>query len=67
MSTNITSVIDDIFADDDDYIDLTKQDTSVKNWIDSGNYALNFIMSGSFFKGYPVGRIVVLDGLSGGL
>lgn len=63
--SDIISVIDDLFANDSNYVDLSKVDTSVKEWVDSGNYALNFIMSGSFTKGIPVGRITIFDGLPG--
>jgi len=34
----------------------------VENWIDTGNYALNAIMSGSVYGGVPQGRIVGFAG-----
>lgn len=34
-------------------------------WIDTGNYALNYRMSGSFFKGVPLGKVTVFAGESG--
>jgi RecA/RadA recombinase len=37
----------------------------VENWIDTGSYALNAIISGSCYKGVPVGRVVGLTGPSG--
>jgi RecA/RadA recombinase len=37
----------------------------VNDWIDTGCYALNAIMSGSLYKGIPVGRITGLVGPSG--
>jgi len=37
-------------------------DIAVPFYVDSGNYALNYIVSGSFFKGYPAGRITELFG-----
>ena len=36
----------------------------IGKWISSGSYALNRIMSGSIFKGFPQGRIIVLSGES---
>lgn len=36
-----------------------------KTWIDTGNYALNFIISGDFFKGIPLSRVSVFAGESG--
>jgi len=37
----------------------------VEDWIDTGSYALNAIISGSMYKGIPVGRVVGLTGPSG--
>jgi len=37
----------------------------VKDWIDTGSYALNAICSGSLHKGIPMGRITGLAGPSG--
>jgi RecA/RadA recombinase len=34
-------------------------------WISTGNYVLNKIISGDYFKGYPQGRITSLTGPSG--
>ena len=36
----------------------------VNNWISTGSYALNRILSGSIYKGIPSGRIVILGGES---
>jgi RecA/RadA recombinase len=36
----------------------------VDEWIDTGSYALNAIISGSCFKGIPCGRVTVLAGES---
>ena len=36
--------------------------SNVSGWIDSGNYALNGIISGSLFGGYPMGRLSGLIG-----
>jgi len=37
----------------------------IDNWINTGNYMLNAIISGSIFKGVPEGRITVFSGESG--
>lgn len=34
-------------------------------WIDTGNYALNKMISGDFFKGVPLGKVTVFAGESG--
>ena len=34
-------------------------------WFSTGNYALNRIISGSFYKGIPQGRVIGLMGPSG--
>lgn len=34
-------------------------------WLDTGNYALNKMISGSFFKGVPLGKVTVFAGESG--
>lgn len=39
--------------------------SNVTDWIDTGSYALNAIMSGSVYGGVAVGRITGLVGLSG--
>ena len=39
--------------------------SNVKEWIDTGSYALNAIMSGSVYGGVPVGRVTGLIGPSG--
>lgn len=36
-----------------------------KVWIDTGNYALNFRMTGSFTKGIPLGKVTMFAGESG--
>jgi len=35
------------------------------DWISTGNYALNYLISGDFFKGIPLGKVTVLAGESG--
>jgi hypothetical protein len=36
-----------------------------KIWISTGNYALNFLISGEFNKGIPLGKVSVFAGESG--
>jgi hypothetical protein len=36
-----------------------------KTWISTGNYVLNYIISGSFFKGIPLGKVCMIAGESG--
>lgn len=36
----------------------------INNWISTGSYALNRIISGSIYKGIPSGRVVILGGAS---
>ena len=35
------------------------------DWISTGNYALNYLISGDFHKGIPLGKVTVLAGESG--
>ena len=35
------------------------------DWISTGNYALNYLMTGDFHKGIPLGKVTVLAGESG--
>lgn len=35
------------------------------DWISTGNYALNYLISGDFFRGIPLGKVTVLAGESG--
>lgn len=46
-------------------VDLSKVDDTVDYWVDTGNWAMNYIMSKKFRGGYPGGRISNLFGLSG--
>ena len=43
-----------ILSEDDTYV--------IRDWIDTGNYALNTLISGDPFKGFPSGRILQLAG-----
>ena len=36
-----------------------------KDWISTGNYALNYLISGSFDKGIPLGKVTIFAGESG--
>lgn len=36
-----------------------------ETWIDTGNYALNYTISGDFTKGIPLGKVSILAGESG--
>ena len=49
----------------DNLIDFSKVDTSVKTWLDTGVYALNYSCSKNIYGGIPVSRITCVDGLSG--
>lgn len=60
-----TSIDDIINAEFTDMQDLSKEDDSVKEWIDSGNYALNYVCSKNFYNGYPIGQITAFYGESG--
>ena len=35
------------------------------DWISTGNFALNYLISGDFHKGVPLGKVTVLAGESG--
>jgi len=35
------------------------------DWVGTGNYALNYLISGDFFKGIPLGKVTVFAGESG--
>lgn len=35
------------------------------DWVSTGNYALNYLISGSFHKGVPLGKVTVFAGESG--
>jgi len=36
-----------------------------KTWISTGNYCLNYLISGDFYKGVPLGKVIVFAGESG--
>ena len=35
------------------------------DWVSTGNYTLNYLISGDFFKGIPLGKVTVFAGESG--
>lgn len=47
-----------------DMKDLSKDDTKIKGWFDTGIYALNYNMSKNLFGGVPIGRVVAFQGKS---
>ena len=36
-----------------------------KYWVSTGNYALNYVISGDFNRGIPMGKVTMLAGQSG--
>lgn len=66
MAKNSNSILDDIINQEfTEMKDLSKEDTSVEHWVDSGNYALNYVCSKHFSGAYPAGQITALVGKSG--
>lgn len=59
---SLSDIIEKEFSD---MVDLSKIDTKVKLWYDTGVYALNYIMSKNLFGGVPSGRVTAYDGKSG--
>jgi len=58
--------LDDIISKEfSDMVDLSKVNTNIKLWYDTGVYALNYIMSKNLFGGVPSGRVTAFDGKSG--
>jgi RecA/RadA recombinase len=58
--------IDKVIAKEfENIIDMSKVDTKVKTWFDTGLYALNYACSKNLFGGIPVGRVTSIDGLTG--
>jgi len=59
-------ILDDLIQSQfDEVVDLSKVDGKVKNWYDTGIYALNYAMSKHLMYGIPAGRITSYTGLSG--
>lgn len=66
VKENSFSEIDKVIAKEfGDLVDLSKVDTKVHTWFDTGVYALNYICSKSLFRGVPAGRVTSIDGLVG--
>lgn len=65
MAKEKNSLNDIISKEFQDMVDLSLVDTKVKNWYDTGVYALNYIMSKNLFGGVPSGRVTAIDGKSG--
>lgn len=59
--SDIDSIIDKQF---DDMVNLSKTDTKIKHWYDTGVYSMNYTMSKNLKGGIPVGRIVNFHGES---
>lgn len=60
------SVLDDLISKEFTQMkDLSKEDLEVKYWVDSGNYALNYVCSKNFKGGYPLHHIIGFAGKSG--
>lgn len=58
--------IDDIINKQfNNIVDLSKIDTSVAHWFDTGNLALNYACSKHLYYGIPMGRVTSIDGLTG--
>jgi RecA/RadA recombinase len=56
--------IDKVISKDfDDLVNLSKVDTSVSTWFDTGVYALNYICSRNLLNGIPVGKVSRFSGL----
>lgn len=61
-----SSILDDLISKEfTQMTDLSKEDLEVKYWIDSGNYALNYVMSKHLKGGYPLHHIIGIAGKSG--
>lgn len=60
------SVLDDLINSEFTEVrDLSKEDDTVNYWIDSGNYALNYLCSKRFGGAYPLHHITGFIGKSG--
>lgn len=65
MDKDVKSALDSLNESNPYATFLDKSTLSrVDSWIDTGSYALNAIISGSCFKGIPMGRVTVLAGES---
>jgi RecA/RadA recombinase len=65
VSKNSFEDIDKLIAKEfDQLVDMSKVDTKVKTWFDTGVYALNYGCSKNLFGGIPLGRVTAIDGLA---
>lgn len=66
MTKEKSSVLDDLINSEFTMMkDLSKEDLNTKEWLSTGNYALNYIASKNFRNGIPVGQISAFYGNSG--
>jgi len=61
MTEDIDKIIEKQF---DDIVNLSKTDTRIKHWYDTGVYSMNYTLSKNLKGGIPVGRIVNFHGES---
>ena len=54
-----------IIKEFEDMVDMSKVDTKVSTWYDSGVYAFNYACSKNLYGAYPKGRVIGIEGLSG--
>lgn len=62
MAKSVTALLTRIRKKTDSVSFLESKYADVSHYIDTGNYALNRIISGSLYKGIPSGRVVLLGG-----
>ena len=66
MAKEKSSALDDLINSEFTMMkDLSKEDLNTKEWLSTGNYALNYIASKNFKYGIPVGQISAFYGSSG--
>ena len=66
MAKEKNSALDDLINSEFTMMkDLSKEDLNTKEWLSTGNYALNYIASKNFRQGIPVGQISAFYGRSG--
>ena len=66
MEKEKNSALDDLINSEFTMMkDLSKEDLNTKEWLSTGNYALNYIASKNFKQGIPVGQISAFYGSSG--
>lgn len=60
MLKDLRKTTESVSAEDSPY-------NKVSHYIDTGDLALNYVMSGDFFKGLPAGRVILITGETGTL